>query len=34
MATTYLEQVDIILLQEMSVRLGQTPKVQEYRVFS
>ena len=27
MATAYSEQVDIILLQETPVKLGQTPKV-------
>ena len=34
MATAYSEQVDVILLQETSVKLGHTPKVQGYRVFS
>ena len=34
MATAYLEQVDVILLQEVRIKLGQTPKVWGYRVFS
>ena len=34
MATAYSEQVDVILLQEMRVKLGQTPKVWGYRFFS
>ena len=34
MATAYSEQVDVILLQETRVKLGHTPKVQGYRVFS
>ena len=34
MATAYSEQVDIILLQETRVKVGQTPKVRGYRVFS
>ena len=34
MATAYSEQVDVILLQETCVKLGHTPKVRGYRVFS
>ena len=34
MATAVSEQVDVILLQEMGIKLGQTLKVWEYRVFS
>ena len=34
MTTAYSEQVDVILLQETLVNLGQTPKVRGYRVFS
>ena len=34
MATAYVEQVDIILLQGTRVKLGHTPKVRGYRVFS
>ena len=34
MATAYSEQVDVILLQETHIKLGHTPKVWGYRVFS
>ena len=34
MATAYSEQMDIILLQETRIKLGHTPKVRGYRVFS
>ena len=34
MATAYSEQMDEILLQETRIKLGHTPKVQGYRVFS
>ena len=34
MATAYVEQVDKILLQKTHVKLGQTPKVRRYHIFS
>ena len=34
MATAYSEQVDVTLLQETHVKLGHTPKVRGYSVFS
>ena len=34
MATAYSEEVDVILLQEKRAKLGHTPKVRGYCVFS
>ena len=34
MVTAYSEQMDVILLQETRIKLGHTPKVRGYRVFS